>query len=155
MIYVLEPEIFDYFPDKPVVDFAMEVFPALLEHDVPFHVHETDAYWNDVGSIPEYLSGNLDVLSGAVGVEANGELVTGGEAPDDESPGRFGSVLMGPDAEIAGDARLEGPLVVGPGARVGSGAIVKESVLLPGAEVPAEAIVVGSIIGRRSLLAGG
>ena len=155
MIYVLEPEIFDYFPERPVVDFATEVFPALLEHDVPFHVHETDAYWNDVGSIPEYLSGNLDVLSGAVEVEADGELVAGGEAPEDESPGRFGSVLVGADAEIAGDTRLEGPLVIGPGARVGSGAIVKESVLLPGAEVPAKAMVVGSIIGRRSVFAGG
>src|SRR6185312_5020309 len=28
MIYVLSPEIFDYFPDRSVVDFALDVFPA-------------------------------------------------------------------------------------------------------------------------------
>ena len=64
MIYILEPEIFDYFPDKPAVDFARDVFPALLENDVPFHVHGIDSYWNDVGSLPEYLQGNLDALGG-------------------------------------------------------------------------------------------
>ena len=66
MIYVLEPEIFDHFPADDPVDFALDVFPALLEHDVAFHVHVADAYWNDVGSLPEYLQGNLDVALGAV-----------------------------------------------------------------------------------------
>ena len=69
MIYVLEPEIFDHFPDAEEVDFALDVFPALLDADVPFGVHVTDAYWNDVGSLPEYLQGNLDVLTGAVAAE--------------------------------------------------------------------------------------
>ena len=66
MIYVLEPEIFDHFPDQQEVDFALDVFPALLEAGVPFGVHSTDDYWNDVGSLPEYLQGNLDVLTGAI-----------------------------------------------------------------------------------------
>ena len=90
MIYVLEREIFDYFPDEPVVDFALEVFPSLLENDVPFHVHEIDAYWNDVGSLPEYLQGNLDAVEGAVEVEPAGELLEpegGEEALERGDPG--------------------------------------------------------------------
>jgi homoserine kinase len=67
MIYMLRPDVFDYFPDPPVIDFALDVFPALLEHDVPFHAHEIGDYWNDVGSVPEYLRGNLDALEGAAG----------------------------------------------------------------------------------------
>ena len=39
MIYVLEPQVFDHFPDQQEVDFANDVFPALLERDVPFGVH--------------------------------------------------------------------------------------------------------------------
>ncbi len=81
MIYVLEPEIFDHFPDREEVDFALDVFPALLERGVPFGVHSTDAYWNDVGSLPEYLQGNLDVLTGAVDVEPAGEIVDSAAAP--------------------------------------------------------------------------
>jgi mannose-1-phosphate guanylyltransferase len=152
MIYVLEPEAFDYFPDEPVIDFALNVFPALLEHDVPFHVHVTDAYWNDVGSLPEYLQGNLDVLTGAVAVEPAGELVEGRVDVASGEPGINGQVLVGDGAEIAADARVDGPAVIGPGSRIGAGAMVKESVLLPGAEVPPEALLAGSIAGRRGRL---
>ena len=42
MIYLLEPAIFDHFPDAEEVDFALDVFPALLDADVPFGVHATD-----------------------------------------------------------------------------------------------------------------
>ena len=31
----------------------MDVFPALLEGDVPFYSHEIDAYWNDIGNLEE------------------------------------------------------------------------------------------------------
>ena len=64
MIYVFEPEVIDHFPAGEVIDFALDVFPALLDADVPFHVHRFDEYWNDVGSIPEYLQGNLDAVAG-------------------------------------------------------------------------------------------
>ena len=73
MIYMLEPEIFDYFPDEPKVDFALDVFPALLENDVPFHVHETSAYWNDVGSLGEFRQGNFDALAGEVEIDHGAE----------------------------------------------------------------------------------
>jgi mannose-1-phosphate guanylyltransferase len=155
MIYVLEPEVFEYFPDQQEVDFALDVFPALLEHDVPFGVHVTDAYWNDVGSLPEYLQGNLDVLAGAVGVDAAGELfdADGGAALGDgvEQSGR---VLLGAGARIGEGARLDGPVILGHGAHVGAGARVRESVLLPGADVPADALLAGAIAGAVGALGG-
>jgi len=156
MIYILEPEIFDYFPDKHAVDFAREVFPALLENDVPFHVHRIDSYWNDVGSLPEYLQGNLDVLEGAVGVEGAGTLLAPiGAAAAEEAgePGIDGPVLVGEGCELDAGARLDGPLVIGDGAAVAAGAFVKHSILLPGAQVPAGAIVAGAIYGRAGALA--
>jgi mannose-1-phosphate guanylyltransferase len=155
MIYVLEPELFDYFPDKRVVDFALDVFPALLEHDVPFGVHVAGAYWNDVGSLPEYLRGNLDVLAGAVEVEPAGELL---DAENGAGLGdgveHSGRVLVGERARIGAGARIDGPVILGAGAVIGSGARVRESVLLPGAEVPADALLAGAIAGSIAALAG-
>ena len=148
MIYVLEPEIFDYFPDREEVDFALDVFPALLEHDVPFGVHVADAYWNDVGSLSEYLQGNLDVLNGAVAVEPAGALVepgTGdglGDGIEQEGP-----VLVGEGARIGAGSRLEGPVVLGPSASIGAGARVRESVLLDGATVPEGGLAAAAILG--------
>jgi mannose-1-phosphate guanylyltransferase len=152
MIYMLSPEIFDYFPDRPVVDFALDVFPALLDHDVPFHVHEIDAYWNDVGSLPEYLQGNLDTLRGQVQVELEGELLepSGGEAAAEAGePGVSGEVLVADGCRIDPTARLDGPLVIGRGSTIGAGSRVKESVLLPGAAVAEGALVAGAVYGRR------
>jgi mannose-1-phosphate guanylyltransferase/mannose-1-phosphate guanylyltransferase/phosphomannomutase len=159
MIYVLEPEVFDYFPDVAAPDFALDVFPALLAHDVPFYVHEADAYWNDVGSLPEYLQGNLDALDGAVRVEPRGRLLECGEefspapelGPDVEAAG---PILLGDGCEVGPGARLEGPLAIGDGSRIAPGAYVTRSVLLPGAEVGEEALIAEAIIGHRGRLAG-
>jgi mannose-1-phosphate guanylyltransferase len=153
MMYVFEPEIFDYFPDDDPVDFALDVFPALLGHDVPFHVHTTAAYWNDVGSLPEYLQGNLDVVAGEVAVSAAGRLIedaAGALGPEVEASGR---ILIGDGVEIGDGARLDGPLVIGDGSSIGDGARVRESVLLPGTAVGEDALVAGAIVGRRGALA--
>jgi mannose-1-phosphate guanylyltransferase/mannose-1-phosphate guanylyltransferase/phosphomannomutase len=154
MIYVLEPEIFDHFPDQQEVDFALDVFPALLEGDIPFGVHVTDAYWNDVGSLPEYLKGNLDALTGAIDVAPAGTLLSDGDA-EGLAPGVEvdGPVLLGDGAEVGEGAQLDGPLVIGPGARIGAGARLRESVLLPGTEVPAAGLLAGAIAGSAPALA--
>lgn len=155
MIYVVEPEIFDHFPDKEEVDFALDVFPALLDRDVPFGVHVTNAYWNDVGSLPEYLQGNFDVLTGAVAVEPAGEIVESASAAGLGGEVELtGSVLLGAGVRVGDGARLDGPLVIGPGAQIGPGARVRESVLLPGAEVPADGLLAGAIAGSARALAG-
>lgn len=168
MIYVLEPEVFDYFPERPVIDFALDVFPALLDHDVPFHVHDIgDDYWSDVGSIPEYLRGNFDALAGAVAVEPRGEVVESEADPDSPGVGTLGEtrvgipsstevdgrVLVGAGVEVGNGVRIDGPALIGDGCRIGDGARIKRSVLLSGAEVPDGAIVVGAIAGRRGALA--
>ncbi len=154
MIYVLEREIFDYFPAKPVVDFAREVFPALLENDVPFHVHRIDAYWNDVGSLPEYLRGNLDAVEGAVRGRAGRRAAAspGAETrPSSEAiQASAAAVLAAEGCEIGPGARLDGPLVIGAGCTIGAGARVKESVLLPGAEVPPGALVASAVYGHEA-----
>ena len=157
MIYVLEAEVFDYFPDVAAPDFALDVFPALLAHDVPFYVHEADAYWNDVGSLPEYLQGNLDALGGVVRAEPRGRLLECGEevSPAPELGGEVeaaGSILIGEGCEVGAGARLEGPLAIGDGCRIGPGAYVTRSVLLPGAELGEGAMAAEAIIGKRGRL---
>jgi len=153
MIYAFSPEIFDYFPGEPgePVDFALDVFPALLEHDVPFHVHEIDTYWNDIGTLREYVQGNLDAVAGAVALDPLGELVEGEQTRDGAE--LTGPVLIGPGAEIAAGASIAGPSIVGPGARVGANARVAEAVLLPGAEVVAGSFAARGLLGGAAELA--
>ena len=151
-IYMFRAEIFDYFPgpghrspagddDQPegFVDWAQDVFPALLEGDVPFSSHEVagDTYWNDIGSVEEFVQGNFDALEGAV-------RITPGEGERREGP-----LFLGSGSEIADDAELRGPAVIGAGSRVGAGAQLRGCVLLPGAELAAGAVAIGGVLGTR------
>ena len=154
-IYMFRGEIFDHFPDRQFADWAMDVFPRLLEDDVPMFGHRIDAYWNDVGSLDEYLQGNVDALEGAVALEIEGEEVSAGVrvaegAFLDPEAELVAPILIGAGARVEAGARLDGPLVVGRGCRVGEGARVKRSVLLGGAEVAPGSILVGAIAARRA-----
>lgn len=152
MIYAFDAAVFDYFPREDPVDFALDVFPALLDAGEPFYVHEIDAYWNDIGTLPEYINGNLDALSGAVAVEPAGELISG-EATLAGDASVAGPVLIGSEVEIGPGADLVGPLIIGSGSRIGAGARVKEAVLLPGAEVAAGGVLARGIAAGAERLA--
>jgi mannose-1-phosphate guanylyltransferase len=156
-IYMFDPRIFDYFPERPFVDWAKDVFPALLENDVPFHIHEVREYWNDVGSLGELRQGTFDALRGELRLEMEGdELRPGvtvvGASPLREDTDVEGSVWIGRDVRIGAGVRLMGPIVLGDGARVGDGAQLRESIVFPGTEIAAESIVIGAIMGHGGIL---
>jgi mannose-1-phosphate guanylyltransferase/mannose-1-phosphate guanylyltransferase/phosphomannomutase len=163
-IYMFRREIFDHFPppdhkspagddDQPAgfVDWAMDVFPSLLDGDVPFYSHEIHAYWNDIGSVGEFVQGNLDALAGDVGIEPTAPEVSSGVyaggGSDLDGVRVTAPVLIGPDAHIGEGASLHGAVVVGDGCRLGAGAMLRECVVLPGAEIPAGGLVVGGLYG--------
>lgn len=161
-IYMFRSEIFDFFPepgtskaagpDSPpgFADWAMDVFPALLEGDVPFYSHEIEAYWNDIGNLDELRQGNLDALHGAVEVEPGAPQVADGvwtgsplDGVDVSAP-----ALVGVGVELGEGVRLEGPAILGDGCRVGAGSCIRDSILLEGTELPDRAILVGGIAAR-------
>jgi mannose-1-phosphate guanylyltransferase/mannose-1-phosphate guanylyltransferase/phosphomannomutase len=145
-IYVMEPEIFDYFPDRPFVDWAQDVFPALLEQDVPFYGHEISEYWNDIGNIKEFRQGNFDALSGEVEVEFDPSHLNPDSDAVEEPP-----VYIGEGCEIGAGVRLTGPVVLGDGCRVGDRAAIRDSVLWPRTEVAPHEVVIGAVAGTGPL----
>ena len=156
-IYMFDPSIFDYFPDRPFVDWAKDVFPALLENDVPFHIHEVREYWNDVGSLAELRQGTFDALHGELRLEMEGSEVQPGVTVAGPSPLREdtdveGSMWIGHDVQIGTGVRLMGPIVLGDGARIGDGAQLRESIVFPGTEVAPESILIGAIAGHGGIL---
>jgi mannose-1-phosphate guanylyltransferase len=155
-IYVFEPAIFDYFPDRPFVDWAQDVFPVLLDQGVPIYGHEIDDYWNDVGSLHEFRQGNFDALTGIVRVDLPGREVEDGLRVGDgaqldaqeliEPP-----VFIGDGCRCGPEVRLTGPVVIGNDCKIGAGASLRDVVVWPGTDVPAKAMLVGGIAGGRPL----
>ena len=156
-IYCFNPEVFDYFPDTDFVDWANDVFPALLENDVPFYIHEISEYWNDVGSLDELRAGTFDALEGNLRIEVPGAEVAdgvkvseGSSLPDDCEA--EGPVWIGRDCQIGSGVRLTGPLVLGDNSRVGDGAALRDSIVFPGTTLADRQIVIGAIYGHAGIV---
>lgn len=163
-IYMFRREVFDFFPapgtskaagpEDPdgFADWAMDVFPALLEGDVPFYSHEIDAYWNDIGNLDELRQGNLDALRGAVEVDPGAPEVSAGVRAASPLDGAelTAPILVGSGVEIGEGVRIEGPAIVCDGCRIGDGAIVRDSILLAGTELPPATIMIGGIAARAN-----
>jgi mannose-1-phosphate guanylyltransferase/mannose-1-phosphate guanylyltransferase/phosphomannomutase len=146
-IYCFSPEIFDYFPDEDPVDWAKDVFPVLLDNDVPLYIHEFDGYWNDVGSLDELRQGTWDALDGKLRLEVS----DGGRAPDGVEV-IDGPIWIGDDVSFSSDVRLMGPVVVGDASRIGGGVSLRESIVFPGTEVADGEILVGAIHGGAGIV---
>jgi mannose-1-phosphate guanylyltransferase len=163
-IYMFDSDVFDFFPEPgsseaaksddaaEFADWAMDVFPALLENDVPFYSHEIEAYWNDIGNLDELRQGNLDALRGAVRVEPGAPEIAAGvrSASPVEGAEVEGPALIGTGVALGAGVRIQGPAIVGDGCRIGDGAWVRDSILLAGTELAPEAMLVGAIAGRVS-----
>jgi mannose-1-phosphate guanylyltransferase/mannose-1-phosphate guanylyltransferase/phosphomannomutase len=157
-IYCFDAAIFDYFPAEPFVDWAHDVFPTLLANDVPFFVHQIEEYWNDIGSLAELRQGTFDALTGELRIElAGSEVAPGvivGEGSSIEGVESLeGPVWVGRDVSIGAGTRLTGPLAIGDGARIGEGAALRETIVFPGTEVAARAILIGAIAGHVGIAA--
>lgn len=110
-LYCFTPAAIAHVPADRPSDNARDLIPALLAAGLPVAAYETDAFWSDIGTPEELLAVNLALAAGRPRVHA-------------------GCVVEG---------RLDGACQVGPGARIGPGALVRDALVLPGAEVTAEA----------------
>ncbi len=111
-IYVLDPKVLTYFEKNKPYDFSQELFPMMLGQGDPiFGYVANSGYWCDVGSLPEYMRANADVLHGRVDVEIPAKNI--GD-----------SIWCEEGVEIAEDAQLYGPLYLAHDCKIKGGAIV-------------------------------
>jgi NDP-sugar pyrophosphorylase family protein len=144
--YVLEPEFLDRIPPRLNVSVERETFPRLLEQPGRLFGFRSDAYWLDIGTPEKYLQANHDVLDGRDGgVPADAHELTPG-------------VWVQGDATVDPDARLEAPVLLGPGVQIASGALVRASVIgaravvEAGAEIDHGVVHAGAQIGHSTVV---
>ena len=153
-IYVFEPEIFDYVPPGVFVDWAKDVFPALLEAGVPLCAWPLETYWNDVGNIEQYRLSNFDALLGRVKLEVPGREVRPGVWVGEGTEVASGvhlepPILLGAGCLVEPEAELIGPLIVGDGCVIERGAVLEGVINWDGVRAGHGAHLAGSILGRN------
>lgn len=104
-IYVLEREVLDYIPKDAEFDFSRDLFPLLLRREIPLFGMEIDDYWCDIGNIREYVQAHMDIMTGKLG---------GGWFRFDES-----GVILSEGVEIHKSAFVKGPAIIGRNATIG------------------------------------
>ena len=153
-IYAFEPQIFDYIEPGAFVDWAKDVFPALLEDGLPFHCWELETYWNDVGNIEQYRLSNFDALLGRVALDVPGRQIAPrvwvGQGTEIEAGVRLEPpILLGAGCLIESGAELIGPLIIGDGCVVEHGAVLEGVIQWDGAKAGRDSRLAGSILGRN------
>ena len=110
-IYILEPGALARVPVRTNFDFSKDLFPKMLRESAPLYGHIAKGYWRDIGNLDEYRRAHEDVLAGRVDLSLAGRTEQSGEA----------SLSIDEGASLGSDARLNGKVILGRNARVGSG----------------------------------
>jgi NDP-sugar pyrophosphorylase family protein len=132
-VYVLEPEILEMIPKDLNRSFEYDVFPEIIEKQLPFFgfvmKHE---YWRDIGTPESYLHAHHDFLSGQI---------AGFETPEQDR------------SEVATRADVDKASAIGEGCVVKPGARIINSVIGPGVHVEEKAVIQNSVIWAHTRVA--
>ncbi len=158
-IYILEPEVLGLIPEGRDFDFSKNLFPLMLEKGLPLFGYVAPGYWKDVGTLPEYLLANADILKGAVEVGVEGQRLgrlgkdvwVGADTKIDPSARFKDSVILGKGCVVGPQAQLSN-CIVGDGCVIGEGAKLVGSVLWSGVRVGAGADVKEAVLAEKTVV---
>ncbi len=130
-------------------DFGKNIIPAMLEGGEPMYAYPFEGYWKDVGTIESLWEANMDLLNPAVPLELY----------DDDWRISTRSPVLPPHyvaegAQVQNSMLTEGSHIAGQvdfsiifaGVTIEEGAVVRDSILMPGCVVKAGARVEYAII---------
>jgi len=142
-IYVLEPEVLDHIPAGEAYDFSHQLFPKLFEQHKSLYGVLCDGYWQDVGSLEQYLEANRDALDGKVNLQIPGVRLRG-------------NVWIGKGVDLDTLDNVAGPAVIGNYAKIDPSAVIgPHTALGTNVVVRAGAHVSDAVVGDNSYLASG
>ncbi|HMP54873.1 MAG TPA: sugar phosphate nucleotidyltransferase, partial [Candidatus Melainabacteria bacterium] len=109
--YILEPEVLNYVVMGQEQDFSNDLFPLLLLRNEPMYGYTLeDDYWCDIGNLQMYRQAHKDLLEGKVDMDI--DYIRETEK----------GVFVGDGTIIDPQAKVEGPVIIGNGCRIGAGA---------------------------------
>src|SRR3990172_1081102 len=123
-IYILEPEVLDLVPKGEEYDFSKNLFPAMMEQEMPLFAYVAEGYWRDVG---------------------NGSRI------ETDQKNIHGSVIVGNSSRIHPGAILANT-VVGDNCEILPGAVISNSVIWSGTQIGSRAEMSFDVIGKKCII---
>jgi mannose-1-phosphate guanylyltransferase len=135
-IYLMEPSVIDLIPQGQNFDIGSQLFPLLVEKQLPFFVQSRFFNWIDIGRVSDYWSVLQRVLRGEIAhMNMPGREIRPGvwvglnTCVDWDHVHIDGPVYIGSSVKIERGARITGPTWIGHGSHIRAGAQVRRSVL--------------------------
>ena len=153
-IYVFDPQVFAYIPTEHAVDWAKDVFPRLRHEGHHIAGCVVDGYWTDVGTIEEYVRATRDYLEGKVKLPRVGrrlydDIWADGEVEIDRTAVLQGPIYLGLGAKIKSGAQVIGPTVIRDYSIMDAGAIIDRSIIWRNSYVGERAELRGAVVLRQ------
>ncbi len=135
-IYLFEPSVVDLIPPGQNFDIGSQLFPMLVEQQLPFFVQNRFFNWIDIGRVSDYWSVLQRVLRGEVAhMDMPGREVRPGvwvglnTRIDWDQVTIEGPVYIGSSVKVEPGARIIGPCWIGHGSHIRAGATVTRCAL--------------------------
>ena len=136
-------------------DFGKDVIPAMHEAGENLYAYLFDGYWKDVGTIDSLWESNLDLLNPKVDLNLNDDdwkIYSRNPA----APPHY----VSPDAQVQNSLISEGCMIEGTvdfsilfaNVTIEKGAVVKDSIIMPGTEVKSGAVVQYAIVAENAVI---
>ena len=135
-------------------DFGKNIIPMLLTSGHKMMAYPFDGYWKDVGTIDSLWEANMELLGKDPAFNIRGDEHSTIYARNNALPSSY----IDPDAKTVNCFIAEGSEVYGTvrhsvisiGCTIGEGALVEDSVVMPGVVIESGAIVRHAILGENS-----
>ena len=133
-IYILEPHVLSLIPEGKAFDFSKDLFPLMMEKEMPLYGYVADEYWCDVGDLESYRTAQFDTLDGNTGINLpmprkKDRLWVSDTANIGKHVTLTPPCVIGSHVKIADGVRLGPYAVVGDGCIIEQNASVKKSIL--------------------------
>ena len=140
------------------VDFGRDVVPAMLADKRSLYTYTFPGYWADVGTVQAYWEANMSLLSEDPALNLYDPNWIVHTKSEERAP-----VKIGPSASVDGNlisngCRVNGTVVrsvLSPGVQVAAGAIVRDSVILNDVVIGADAVIDRCIIDKGVIIGAG
>lgn len=125
-IYIFSPEALSLLPDRPNLDIAEDLLPAILRVGGRIQAFSDPFDWTDIGCAQDYFGANVQALAQA----GNGIMAEDGAVISPKAD-LSGPVYVGVGATVSRGAKIVGPAVIGRGCVVEGNTMLKNSILMP------------------------
>ena len=135
-------------------DFGKNIIPMLLTSGHKLMAYPFDGYWKDVGTINSLWEANMDLLGKDPAFNIRGSKHDTIYARNSAQPSSYidpgaktANCFIAEGSEVYGSVRHS---IISVGCTVGEGAVVEDSVVMPGVVIESGAIVRHAILGEDS-----